>query len=87
MTKKIITVLLLLTVLFCTAGTAFAEDVQNVQLTQPVQTHEQHKRQKIIKITEDRLHGAAIPEGWHVVQMQWEKLSLVNYYHVVIEEN
>lgn len=82
--KRFIALMVMVLILFSMAAAVHAEEVQ---VTQPVQTHEQHKKQKIIKITEDRLHGAAIPEGWHVVQMQWEKLSLMNYYHVVIEEN
>ena len=79
--KRVVMILVLLLVI---VPAVFAEDIQ---LVQPVQTHEVHKRQKIIRIEEDRLRGAKIPVGWHVVQMQWEKLSLVNYYHVVIEEN
>lgn len=82
--KKIIALLVMVMVLFCMAQGAFAEDVQ---VTEVVKTHEQHKKQKIIKLTEDRLRGADVPEGWHVVQMQIDKVSLVNYYHVVIEEN
>lgn len=84
--KKFIALMVMVLVLFSMTAAVHAEEVQ---VTQPVQTHEQHKKQKLMYVSYNRFgKNNDIPDGWHVVQMDFNYLDAgTMYVMLVIEEN